>query len=97
MQELEVPEYLAHVERRLSEEGERVLHYLDAGTRWALLHTLERQLLGEHVGAILGKGLEALLDHKRIHDLSLLYSLLARVKNGPPDLCTAFNNYIKVS
>lgn len=33
MQELEVPEYLAHVDKRISEENERVLHYLDVGTR----------------------------------------------------------------
>jgi len=34
MQELEVPEYLAHVEKRFQEENERVLHYLDSGTRY---------------------------------------------------------------
>lgn len=33
MQELDVPEYLAHVDKRLQEENERVLHYLDGGTR----------------------------------------------------------------
>jgi len=33
MQEMEVPEYLAHVDKRLAEENERVLHYLDPGTR----------------------------------------------------------------
>ncbi len=37
MQELEVPEYLAHVEKRISEENERVLHYLDVGTRYTNL------------------------------------------------------------
>lgn len=35
MQELEVPEYLAHVDKRISEENERVLHYLDVGTRYS--------------------------------------------------------------
>ena len=33
MQEMEVPEYLHHVEKRLQEESDRVLHYLDAGTK----------------------------------------------------------------
>jgi cullin-4 len=37
MQELEVPEYLAHVEKRLLEENERVLHYLDSGTRFEFI------------------------------------------------------------
>lgn len=34
MQELDVPEYLTHVDKRLMEENERVLHYLDGGTRY---------------------------------------------------------------
>lgn len=33
MQELDVPEYLQHVDKRLSEENERLLHYLDASTK----------------------------------------------------------------
>lgn len=36
MQELEVPEYLTHVDKRINEENERVLHYLDTGTRYNL-------------------------------------------------------------
>ena len=34
MQEMEVPEYLTHVEKRLQEENDRVLHYLDSGTKY---------------------------------------------------------------
>jgi hypothetical protein len=30
---LDVPAYLAHVQRRLDEENERIIHYLDASTR----------------------------------------------------------------
>ena len=37
MQEREVPEYLAHVDRRLHEENERLLHYLDHSTKYAFL------------------------------------------------------------
>jgi len=33
MQELDVPEYLVHVDKRLSEENERLLHYLDSSTK----------------------------------------------------------------
>jgi cullin-4 len=97
MQELEVPEYLAHVDKRLQEENERVLHYLDVGTRWALVHTVERQLISEHLSSILGKGLESLLDNNRISDLTLMYNLFFRVKNGLIELCTHFNSFIKVS
>ncbi|CAL8119031.1 unnamed protein product [Orchesella dallaii] len=95
MQELDVPEYLAHVDKRLQEENERVLHYLDGGTRWALIHTVERQLISEHLGSLLAKGLENLLDNNRIQDLSLMYNLFSRVKNGLVELCTHFNSYIK--
>jgi hypothetical protein len=35
MQEREVPEYLAHVDKRLHEENERLLHYLDHSTKYA--------------------------------------------------------------
>lgn len=95
MQELEVPEYLAHVDKRLQEENERVLHYLDSSTKHQLIHTVEKQLLSEHINNILQKGLDGLLDENRLPDLSLLYSLFSRVKNGLVELCSAFNAYIK--
>lgn len=36
MQELEVPDYLQHVDKRLAEENERLLHYLDPVTKYVL-------------------------------------------------------------
>ena len=30
----QVPEYLMHVDKRLNEENERLLHYLDSTTKW---------------------------------------------------------------
>ena len=33
MRSLDVPAYLAHVQRRLDEENERIIHYLDSSTR----------------------------------------------------------------
>lgn len=36
MQEHDVPEYLAHVSKRLEEENERLLHYLDSSTKLVL-------------------------------------------------------------
>ncbi|XP_056646921.1 cullin-4B [Diorhabda sublineata] len=95
MQELEVPDYLAHVDKRIQEENERVLHYLDSGTKYQLIHTVEKQLLSEHVTNVLQKGLEQLLNENRTSDLTLLYQLLSRVKNGLVELCTSFNGYIK--
>ena len=91
----DVPEYLAHVSKRLEEENERLLHYLDSSTKWALVHTVEKQLLSEHLTAVLQKGLDLLLEENRISDLCLLYNLFTRVKNGLPELCSNFNAYIK--
>ncbi|XP_065344012.1 cullin-4A-like [Cloeon dipterum] len=95
MQDLDVPEYLAHVNKRLNEENERLLHYLDQCTKWALIHTVEKQLLTEHLTSILQKGLDILLEENRIKDLTLLYNLFSRVKNGPTELCNNFNSFIK--
>ncbi|KYM98338.1 Cullin-4B, partial [Cyphomyrmex costatus] len=95
MNEHDVPEYLAHVDKRLQEENERLLHYLDTSTKWSLIHTVEKQLLSEHITSILQKGLSGLLDENRISDLSLLYNLYSRIKNGLVELCLNFNCYIK--
>uniref|UniRef100_A0A8D2NU67 Cullin 4A n=1 Tax=Zosterops lateralis melanops TaxID=1220523 RepID=A0A8D2NU67_ZOSLA len=56
MQEREVPEYLHHVNKRLEEEGDRVITYLDHSTQKPLIACVEKQLLGEHLSAILQKG-----------------------------------------
>lgn len=95
MQELEVPEYLQHVDKRLTEENERLLHYLDSSTRYPLVYNVEKELLAEHLGAILQKGLDFLLGENRLSDLTLLYNLFSRVKNGTTELCGNFNGFIK--
>ncbi|XP_045538254.1 cullin-4A [Papilio machaon] len=95
MRELSVAQYLAHVEKRLKEENERLLHYLDPSTKWQLIHTIERQLLSEHLSGILTKGLEALMDGPRLSDLTTLYNLFSKVKDGLNELCNHFNAYIK--
>uniref|UniRef100_A0A673CMB7 Cullin-4B n=1 Tax=Sphaeramia orbicularis TaxID=375764 RepID=A0A673CMB7_9TELE len=82
MQEREVPEYLHHVNKRLEEEADRVITYLDQSTQKPLIATVEKQLLGEHLTATLQKGLTHLLDENRIQDLSLLYQLFSRVRGG---------------
>uniref|UniRef100_A0A8C2F1M3 Cullin-4B n=1 Tax=Cyprinus carpio TaxID=7962 RepID=A0A8C2F1M3_CYPCA len=95
MQEREVPEYLHHVNKRLEEEADRVITYLDQSTQKHLIATVEKQLLGEHLTAILQKGLNNLLDENRIQDLSLLYQLFSRVKGGVQVLLQHWVEYIK--
>ncbi|XP_078415678.1 cullin-4A-like [Cetorhinus maximus] len=96
MQEREVSEYLHHVNKRLEEETDRVITYLDQSTQKWLISSVEKQLLGEHLTAILQKGLNHLLDENRIADLTLLYQLFSRVKGGLQVLLQHWNEYIKM-
>ncbi|XP_062907313.1 cullin-4A-like isoform X3 [Mobula hypostoma] len=95
MQEREVPEYLHHVNKRLEEETDRVITYLEQSTQKWLVASVEKHLLGEHLTAILQKGLNQLLDENRTADLTLLYQLFSRVKGGLPVLLQHWNEYIK--
>ncbi|XP_032383724.1 cullin-4B [Etheostoma spectabile] len=95
MQQREVPEYLHHVNKRLEEEADRVITYLDQSTQKPLIATVEKQLLGEHLTATLQKGLTHLLDENRIQDLSLLYQLFSRVRGGVQVLLQHWIEYIK--
>ncbi|CAB1337425.1 unnamed protein product, partial [Coregonus sp. 'balchen'] len=95
MQEREVPDYLHHVNKRLEEEADRVITYLDQSTQKPLIATVEKQLLGEHLTATLQKGLNHLLDENRIQDLCLLYQLFSRVRGGVLVLLQHWIDYIK--
>jgi cullin-4 len=95
LQQLEVPEYLKHVEKRFTEENNRLLHYLHLSTKPLLISCLEKYLIGEHVQTILQKGFDLLMDEHRLPDLRLLYSLINRVAHGVDHLKIAFSQYIK--
>ncbi|XP_040567702.1 cullin-4A [Lepeophtheirus salmonis] len=93
--ERDVPEYLSHVEKRLKEENERFIHYLDISTKWQLIHTVEKQLISEHMTTILTKGLDTLLEENRKVELRLMYSLLGRVKGGCIELKAKMCEFVK--
>ncbi|KAL7406777.1 hypothetical protein ABVT39_026290 [Epinephelus coioides] len=95
MQERDVPEYLHHVARRLEEENDRIMSYLDQSTQKPLISCVEKQLLGEHMTAMLQKGLSTLLDENRVTELALLYQLFSKVKGGLPTLLQFWRDYIK--
>ncbi|CAG0921051.1 unnamed protein product [Notodromas monacha] len=95
VERLDVVEYLAHVNRRLQEEDQRVLHYLDMTTKKALTSCVEKMLISDHVPNLLAKGLDKLLEDNRVNDLSLMYGLFSRVKDGLKELNSCFNAYIK--
>mmetsp|Transcript_1741 Transcript_1741/g.2670 ORF Transcript_1741/g.2670 Transcript_1741/m.2670 type:complete len:801 (+) Transcript_1741:58-2460(+) len=94
MQQTDVPDYLKHVEQRLHEETERVLHYLDPSTRKALITVVETQMLKAHISPILEKGFGSLMDQNRHNDLRRMYSLFSRVA-GLIELKAHFALYIK--
>jgi cullin 4 len=94
MSVMAVPDYLGHVQKRLNEEVERVMTYLDPSTRLPLLRILETELLQKHVGSLLEKGFDKLIDKNRVDDLSLMHNLFNRV-DGIESERNAFSKYIK--
>jgi len=96
MGELDVPAYLAHCEERLTEEFERCTHYLDVGTRPALVAAVEKQLVAQHLASILERGFAQLLDAHRIDDVSRLFRLASRVSALEAVRC-AWRDYIKAT
>uniref|UniRef100_A0A8C2WCH1 Cullin 4A n=1 Tax=Cyclopterus lumpus TaxID=8103 RepID=A0A8C2WCH1_CYCLU len=63
--------------------------------RKPLISCVEKQLLGEHITAMLQKGLRILLDENRVAELALLYQLFSKVKGGLPTLLQFWRDYIK--
>jgi len=92
----DIPDFLRYVDRRLAEENERVNNYLDPNTRRALIAAAERELLEEHVDAIIDKGFDSLMDDNRHADLARMYSHLQRV-NALGQLRVSFTAYVKRS
>ena len=95
LETMEIASYLRHAERRLHEESDRVLHYLDAGTKNALLQVAEKELVAAHIQVILERGFDKLMEEHRLEDLRRMFMLLQRV-NALEQLRLFFAQYIKV-
>eukprot|EP01113_Clastostelium_recurvatum_P018521 TRINITY_DN2182_c0_g1_i3.p1 TRINITY_DN2182_c0_g1~~TRINITY_DN2182_c0_g1_i3.p1 ORF type:complete len:747 (-),score=180.70 TRINITY_DN2182_c0_g1_i3:32-2041(-) len=96
IQEIDVADYLKHVEGRLAEEADRVIQYLDVNTKKPIIMVVERQLLETHVADILAKGFSVLMNETRVDDLGRMYQLLARV-SSLEKLRASFKDYIKAT
>ena len=83
LQAMDVPSYLQHVRARLSQEEQRVVHYLHVSTRKALLQTVLQTLLATHVDAIIEKGFTDLVEQNRLEDLTCMYNLYTLVDALP--------------
>ena len=99
MHQLEVPDYLQEVERRLLEETRRSMHYLDTSTRDALLTVVEKEMLTCYIGPLLDKGFAMLAGAHRVDDLHRMYILFRRPtahKAGAHDaMCAALLEFTK--
>lgn len=84
LQAMDVPTFLQHVQTRLTQEEQRVQHYLHISTRKALLQTALQTLLATaHVDTLLEKGFTSLMEQGRLEDLRSMYTLLALVDALP--------------
>lgn len=92
---LEVSKYLHHIQKRLNEEYNRSLLYLEKSTKWPIIRIVEKYLIKNHISSILQKCLEQLLNENRLDELKLLFVLLTRLKEGLTEICKHFNAYIK--
>lgn len=92
--ELEIGSYLSHIRLRISEETQRVEFYLEYSTSKRVINIIEKCFIEEFSGSIISKGLIILLD-ERFSDISLMYELLLRIKDGTNMLKIAFSEQIK--
>jgi len=92
--DMEVSEYLKHVEQRLQSETDRVNLYLYMTTRRPLVSVLERELLEKHAEGLISKGTDQLVENNRTEDLARFFNLLSRV-GALPSLKASFGEYIR--
>ncbi|KAI8326187.1 cullin-4A [Martensiomyces pterosporus] len=92
--QMNVPQYLAHVKRRLDEETQRISHYLSANSKAALLSTALSELVDKHTDKLLSTSFGVMVDGNMVGDLATLYSLLLPV-NRIDTLKSHWSSYIK--
>ena len=94
LREAEVSEYLKHIEKRLNEESDRVLQYLDFSTKKQLISVCEQQLLQSHLDKIIEKGFDQLIQNDKKEDLRRMFNLFNRI-SALQSLRLAWVDYIK--
>lgn len=92
------PEYLCKVERRLSEEVERVAHYLDSSTEVKITWVVEKELIQNQMRALVemeNSGLVPMLTGDALEDLGRMYSLFRRAEGGLDLLRSVMGAHLK--
>eukprot|EP00299_Pterocystis_sp_00344_P010041 c4406_g1_i2.p1 GENE.c4406_g1_i2~~c4406_g1_i2.p1 ORF type:complete len:770 (-),score=170.75 c4406_g1_i2:36-2345(-) len=92
--EIDVPEYLLHVEKRICEEVSRCEYYLEPSTRSVLIKSVQGQLLVDHASEVLTKGFESMMEQQQLQALSRLYGLMMNV-NCLDKLLDALKAFVK--
>ncbi|KAI8365993.1 cullin [Radiomyces spectabilis] len=92
---LSIPEYLAHVDRRRTQESiDRIRDYLKPDTKAKLLEAVTDQLIFAKIDLIISKGFYQMMDDDAKDPLRILYTILASSATITT-LRTAFAEYIK--
>jgi len=94
LMELEVQDYLKYAERRMGEESSLCVTCMNYETQKPLKACLEKELIKNHYEELLLKGLEKLLKHNKVDDLTRLYCLF-NAEEGRKLLCDHFNHHVK--
>ncbi|CAO2184574.1 unnamed protein product [Urochloa humidicola] len=91
------PEYMLKAEECLQKEKERVAHYLRSSTEPRLMEAAQGELLGRHIDRILKKensGCKVLLCDEKVEDLSRMFRLFSRIKDGLPPVSKTFQEHV---
>lgn len=91
-------EYLKKAECRLSEEEERVDHYLDASTEQKIREVAENELIKRHLQTLLemeGSGEEYMLKNDKVEDLNRMYLLTGRIQKNHESMRSILHNLVK--
>ncbi|CAL5072266.1 unnamed protein product [Urochloa decumbens] len=91
------PEYMLKAEECLQKEKERVTHYLHSSTEPRLMEVAQGELLARHIDQILKKensGCKVLLCDEKVEDLSRMFRLFSRIKDGLPPVSKTFQEHV---
>ncbi|KAK5944582.1 ubiquitin ligase (cullin) of SCF [Knufia obscura] len=89
-----VVEYMKKAEARLEEERERVGLYLHPDIMKKLTDVCNEALITDH-SLLLRDEFQVLLDNERIDDLTRMYKLLSRIKDGLDPLRNRFEAHVR--
>jgi cullin 3 len=85
LRESDASAWLRHTERRLNEETDRCGTTIELETLPKVSQVIEEELIKKHLDDFLNleaSGLRAMVDNDKVDDLSILYSLIARVDSN---------------